>query len=239
MAILFISDLHLSGERPDIVDAFLDFLNNSASNAEALYILGDLFEVWIGDDAISSDMESVIKGLASLTSLSIPVYVMTGNRDFLLGKAFAQLTGCTLIEDPLIIDLYGTPTLLMHGDTLCTDDTDYQQFRNMVRNPKWQQDFLSRTVEERAAIAKQARKESTMRTSEKPEEIMDANAQSVIDTFRKYPVSQIIHGHTHRPAIHQLEINGKHFRRIVLGDWYTQASVLKVENQTYELTPNT
>lgn len=167
MATLFISDLHLSGERPEIISLFLDFLGTKASQAESLYILGDLFEVWIGDDAIPADMEPVISGLASLTANGIPVYVMVGNRDFLLGEQFEKLTGCTLIKDPTLIDLYGQPTLLLHGDTLCTDDLDYQQFRIMVRDPHWQSDFLSKSIDERIAIGKQARQESMARTKEK------------------------------------------------------------------------
>lgn len=237
MATLFISDLHLSEERPEIIALFLDFLANQASQAEALYILGDLFEVWLGDDAISPAMDTVIKGLASLSSDGIPVYVMVGNRDFLLGKQFETLARCTLIDDPTLIDLYGQPTLLLHGDTLCTDDLDYQQFRTKVRDPQWQSDFLSKSIEERIAIGKQARQESMARTKEKSEEIMDANQETVIKTFQQHNIAQIIHGHTHRPAIHQFVINEMPVKRIVLGDWYDQASVLEVDNNNYTLTP--
>lgn len=238
MATLFISDLHLSGERPEIISIFLDFLDQQASKAEALYILGDLFELWIGDDAIPPVIEPVIQGLASLASSGVPVYIMRGNRDFLLGDQFEKLTGCQLLQDPSKIDLYGTPTLILHGDTLCTDDVDYQQFRSMVRNPAWQADFLSKSIEERLAIGNQARQESVERTKEKPEDIMDVNEKTVENTFRSNNVLQMIHGHTHRPAIHQLEINEKVARRIVLGDWYHQTSVLEVENDSYILTPD-
>lgn len=238
MATLFISDLHLSEDRPEIISKFLAFLDNLASQADALYILGDLFEVWIGDDAIPAAMSPVIDGLASVTAFGTPVYVMVGNRDFLLGEQFEKLTGCTIIEDPSTIDLYGEPTLILHGDTLCTDDEDYQQFRTMVRDPDWQSDFLSKSVEERAIIGKQARQESMARTKEKPEDIMDVNRETVIDFFKKYNVSQMIHGHTHRPAIHQLDIDGRSVKRIVLGDWYDQASILEVDGNTFNLTPD-
>lgn len=237
MATLFISDLHLSEERPEIIALFLKFLDQQASSAEALYILGDLFEVWIGDDAIPTAMNTVISGLADLTGSGTPVFVMVGNRDFLLGQQFELLSGCTLIDDPTLIDLYGQPTLLLHGDTLCTDDVEYQQFRTMVRDPHWQSDFLSRSIDERITIGKTARQESMARTKEKSEDIMDVNPDTVADTFRQHKVTQIIHGHTHRPAIHQLDIDDQPARRIVLGDWYDQVSVLQVDNDAYILTP--
>lgn len=238
MATLFISDLHLSEERPEIIKQFLDFLATRATKADALYILGDLFEVWIGDDAIPPAMEPVIEGLASLTASGTPVYVMVGNRDFLMDTRFEELTGCTLIEDPSVIDLYGKPTLILHGDTLCTDDVDYQQFRTMVRDPVWQNDFLSKSIDDRAAIGRKARQESIARTKAKPEYIMDVNLEAVIKTFQEHHVSQMIHGHTHRPAIHLIVIEGRPAKRIVLGDWYDQASILEVENDSYILTPD-
>ncbi len=234
----FISDLHLSGERPGIIKLFHEFLRNQASQSKALYILGDLFEAWIGDDAIPSEMKSVITDLSTLTTGGVPVFIMAGNRDFLMGVEFEKLSGCTLLNDPTIIDLYGTSTLLMHGDTLCTDDVDYQEFRSQVRNPAWQSDFLSKPIEERLAISKHARQESTKRTKEKSEDIMDVNPQAVEETFRQHEALQIIHGHTHRPAIHKLVIDNKPVKRIVLGDWYSQASVLKVNANGYELTPS-
>jgi UDP-2,3-diacylglucosamine hydrolase len=229
LATFFISDLHLSSERPGIIRQFIDFLQHQAIQAEALYILGDLFEMWVGDDAISEDMETVINALTALSNSGVPIFVMRGNRDFLLGNEFARKTGCTLLDDPTKVDLYGIPTLLMHGDTLCTDDVDYQQFRQQVRDPAWQAEFLAKPIEERIAIAKQARQVSEARTKEKPEEIMDVNAQAVETTFQQYKVSQIIHGHTHRPAIHELIVNHESVKRIVLGDWYTQKSVLRTD----------
>lgn len=235
MATFFISDLHLSGERPGIIRLFLDFLQQQATQSEGLYILGDLFEFWIGDDAVPVEMEPVVRALAELKNKGVPVFIMRGNRDFLLASGFTKISGCTLLDDPTVINLYGAPTLLMHGDTLCTDDTDYQQFRQQVRDPAWQSEFLSRSVDERIAIAKQARQESKTRTKEKPEEIMDVNAQAVEETFCQFHVSQMIHGHTHRPAIHKLIINNKTVKRIVLGDWYTQESILRVDADGYQL----
>jgi UDP-2,3-diacylglucosamine hydrolase len=235
LATYFISDLHLSGERPDIIKHFIDFLQHEAAQAEALYILGDLFELWIGDDALPPDMEPAVKALSRLSNSGVPIYVMRGNRDFLIGNEFAQITGCTLLDDPTIIDLYGQSTLLMHGDTLCTDDVDYQQFRQQVRDPAWQAEYLAKTVDERLAMAKQARQISEARTKEKPEDIMDVNSKAVENTFQQYQVSQIIHGHTHRPAIHELVVDSKKVKRIVLGDWYTQKSILKTDTDGYLL----
>ena len=235
MTTLFISDLHLSGERPCITQLFQVFLRGEARQAEALYILGDLFEVWLGDDAVTPDIAPVLDDLASLSKIGVPLFVMVGNRDFLLGEGFAKMTGCTLLPDPTVIDLYGIQTLLMHGDTLCTDDTDYQRFRAMVRDPVWQKDFLAKPIAERIRIGREARAESRARTREKSEQIMDTNAQAVNEAFRNHHVSQLIHGHTHRPAIHELTINGHNAKRIVLGDWYQQGSVLRVSANGFEL----
>jgi UDP-2,3-diacylglucosamine hydrolase len=237
LATYFISDLHLTGGRPDIITVFRDFLRNQAPQAEALYILGDLFEVWIGDDATPPDMEPIITDLANLTATGVPVFVMVGNRDFLIGKEFEKSSGCTLITDPTKIDLYGIPTLLMHGDTLCVDDIDYQNFRTLVRDPTWQSEFLAKPVEERIAISKQKRQESKERTKEKSEDIMDVNSQAVEETFRQHEILQIIHGHTHRLAVHNLVVDNKPVKRIVLGDWYSQASMLKVDADGFQLTP--
>jgi UDP-2,3-diacylglucosamine hydrolase len=236
MTTLFISDLHLSGERPGITQLFQDFLRGEARQAEALYILGDLFEVWLGDDAVSPDIAPILDELSGLTGSGVPLFVMVGNRDFLLGEDFAKMTGCTLLPDPTVIDLYGTQTLLMHGDTLCTDDRDYQQFRQMVRDPAWQRDFLGKPIAERIRIGREARAESRARTREKPEQIMDTNAEAVAEAFRQHHVAQLIHGHTHRPAIHELTINGQAVKRIVLGDWYQQGSILRVDANGLELS---
>lgn len=237
MTTLFIADLHLSGERPGIIRLFQTFLKDEASRAEALYILGDLFEAWLGDDAVQPDMVDVLTDIKQLTESGVPVYVMVGNRDFLLGEEFENMTGCTLLPDPSIINLYGTDTLLMHGDTLCTDDVDYQAFRKQVRNPQWQQVVLAKPIAERIKIAHEARVESRARTAEKSEAIMDVNAQAVENAFREHGVSRMIHGHTHRPEIHEITVDNRPVTRIVLGDWYAQASILRVTADNIMLTP--
>lgn len=224
---LFISDLHLDDERPQITQLFLDFLKNRASGSNALYILGDLFEAWIGDDDHSTLNLDVCRGLGECAASGTPVFVMHGNRDFLLGEQFARQGNCTLLEDPARIDLYGTPTLLMHGDLLCTDDTEYQAFREMVRNPQWQADFLQKPLEERRSIADEMRTLSREKTSGKAESIMDVNQAAVIHAMTDNGVARLIHGHTHRPDVHELLLAGGPAQRIVLGDWYAQGSVLE------------
>ena len=224
---LFISDLHLDEGRPQITQLFLDFLQTRASGSDALYILGDLFEAWIGDDDQSTMNTGVCRVLSECAASGTPVFVMHGNRDFLLGEQFARQGNCTLLQDPARIDIYGTPTLLMHGDLLCTDDTEYQAFREMVRNPQWQAGFLNKPLEERRAIALEMRALSQQKTGGKAESIMDVNAAAVVNVMTEYRVPRLIHGHTHRPAIHDLLINGRPAQRIVLGDWYEQGSVLE------------
>ena len=226
-ATIFISDLHLDPERPEITTLFLGFLEQCSRDTDAIYILGDLFEAWIGDDDSSPMNQAVIHGLSDCVESGIPVYVMHGNRDFLLGNTFARQSGCTILDDPARIDLYGTPTLLMHGDTLCTDDTEYMAFRNMVRDPDWQADLLSKPLEERRQLAREMRKSSREQTGGKPESIMDVNQAAVDETMEGKEVQRLIHGHTHRPATHDLNIAGKPAQRIVLGDWYEQGSVLE------------
>jgi len=225
---LFIADLHLSGERPHIIRLFRDFLKKEARQADALYILGDLFEVWLGDDAVPPDMIDVLHDINHLTKSGVPVYVMVGNRDFLLDTVFENMTGCMLLPDPSIVNLYGIDTLLMHGDTLCTDDVDYQAIRKQVRSPQWRQTILAKSIEERTQIAREARAESRARTREKSDDIMDVNAQAVENAFRTHGVNRLIHGHTHRPAVHESIVNDKAMTRIVLGDWYDKASVLRI-----------
>ena len=223
---LFISDLHLDPERPAITELFLDFLGTRAPGSEALYILGDLFEAWIGDDDSGPMNDAVCDGLQACTGAGTPVFVMHGNRDFLLGTAFAKRCGCTLLDDPARIELYGTPTLLMHGDLLCTDDTEYMGFREMVRSPGWQEALLSKSLQERRLMAQEMRASSREQTSGKAESIMDVNADAVDRIMTEHHVQRLIHGHTHRPAIHDLEVAGHPAQRIVLGDWYEQGSVL-------------
>ncbi len=226
---LFISDLHLDEERPKILSLFLTFLAQRAPQAERLFILGDLFETWIGDDDDTPVYQVIKDGLKQL-STQIPVFIMQGNRDFLLGETFAQETGCSLLPETHLIDLYGIPTLLMHGDTLCTEDTAYLQLRQILRNPLWQQDFLSKSLEQRRFLARQLRAQSQAATQEKSTAIMDANPQAVLTAFQTHDVQYLIHGHTHRPNIHALEIQGKNCKRLVLGDWYTQGSLLMCDS---------
>ncbi len=233
MSTLFISDLHLSAERPAITALFLGFLRTRARQTEALYILGDLFEYWIGDDvAAQPEYRPLIDGLRELTAAGVPVYVMHGNRDFLLGSGFAQQTGCRLIPDPTVISLYGEGVLLMHGDTLCTDDVAYLKFREMVRNPDWVKMFLGKTIAERVAIVRDYREISKTATAAKKPEIMDVNPVAVEAALRRHGVRHLIHGHTHRPAQHVLALDGRSVRRTVLGDWYDQGSVLVCDAQT-------
>lgn len=223
---LFISDLHLDASRRRMTDTFLSFLATTARQCESLYILGDLFETWIGDDDSDPEKRRIVDGLRQCAESGVAVRIMRGNRDFLLGARFASDSACQLIEDPLVIDLYGKPTLLMHGDTLCTDDTEYQLFRSQVRNPEWQKHFLANPIAERRTIAQQLRETSREAISSKPVEIMDVNPDAVHDALRKYPADFLIHGHTHRPAMHHELINGKTIPRMVLGDWYQQGSAL-------------
>ncbi len=231
MTTLFISDLHLDGSRPAVTRLFFEFLAGEARDAETLYILGDLFEAWIGDDDDDTHHQAVIARLQD-AARHVPIAIMRGNRDFLLGERFQKMTDCRLMDDAEVLDLYGTPTLLMHGDTLCTDDEAYQQFRRMARDPKWQQMMLAKPLAERRAIAKQARSQSAIENSMKAEAIMDVNPDAVAAAMDKHGVSRLIHGHTHRPAVHELAKG----QRIVLGDWYEQGSVLRVDGDGFALS---
>jgi len=234
MATLFISDLHLDPARPEITRLFGEFIEGEARHADALYILGDLFEAWVGDDDPSETGAFVAGKLKALSDSGVPVYFMHGNRDFLLGEDYARRAGMILLPDPSIVELYGKPVLLMHGDLLCTDDTAYQQFRTQTRDPAWQAQFLSQPLPARLAFAQQARAASQARQGElrdagTMETITDVSPDSVTGTFARHGVDTLIHGHTHRPAVHELDVGGKACRRIVLGDWYTQGSVLRVD----------
>ena len=237
MSTLFISDLHLSGERENITELFIQFLDQRASHADALYILGDLFEVWPGDDMIQPDYEECISKMKALADNGLPLFIMQGNRDFLMAEKFSEVSGASLIEDPAVIDLYGTPTLLMHGDTLCTDDVDYQKFRTMVRNPRWKEDFFAKPNEERLAMTSKYRKVSKEETSKKSMDIMDVNQNTVEQVMLEKNIRQLIHGHTHRPAIHDFTVDNKNMKRIVLGDWFEQGSVLVCDENGCKLEP--
>jgi len=235
MTTLFISDLHLCDERPEINSLFLNFLNKQTSGIRALYILGDLFEVWIGDDAISQSNKKIVAGLKRVTQSGLPVFVMHGNRDFLLADEFCQQSGGQLISDPITIDLYGTSTLLMHGDTLCTDDIEYQKFRRVVRDTQWQSQMLAKTPAERQQIANKYRNESKLLTQQKEADIIDANQQAIESIMLENKVLHLIHGHTHRPGTHTFKLNNIDAQRTVLGDWYEQGSVLSVDENGYDL----
>ena len=238
MTTLFISDLHLCASRPAITRLFVDFLQQRLQPGDSLYILGDLFEAWIGDDAVDEKNQMVIDALQQLYQNRIPVYLMHGNRDFLLGDKFASDTGATLINDPCVIELDDNKVLLMHGDTLCTDDADYQAFRQQIRNPAFCNEFLSHPIEKRIAIASQFREESRNRSKEKSAEIMDVNQAAVEEIMKLHHVRHLIHGHTHRPAQHHFELDGKKAQRTVLGDWYHQGSVLSYNHDfTLETLP--
>jgi len=235
MTTLFISDLHLDDQRPATTDLLLQFLRQEADGADALYILGDLFEYWLGDDVPSECATQVANALSSLTSGGTPCYFMHGNRDFLLREAYAKQAGITLLPQEYVLDLYGERVLLMHGDSLCTDDIPYQRFRSLVRNPDWQNDFLKKSPQERLQVAMQARDVSAAHKGNVDMGIMDVNAAEVSAAFARHGVQRMIHGHTHRPATHDLEANQSPAQRIVLGDWYTQSSVLRVTPGNFDL----
>lgn len=234
MTTLFISDLHLDPERPAITELFGQFVRGEARHADALYILGDLFEAWVGDDDPSDTGAFVARELRALRDAGVPVYFVHGNRDFLLGSDFARRAGMTILPDPTVIVLHGRPALVMHGDTLCSDDVKYQAFRAQTRNPAWQAQFLSQPLAARLAFAQQARAASKahqtgLQADGAMESITDVSPATVRDTLARFGVDTLIHGHTHRPAVHALDVDDTPCRRIVLGDWYEQGSVLRVD----------
>jgi UDP-2,3-diacylglucosamine hydrolase len=234
--ILFISDLHLSLEKPEITRRFLDFLANRATKAHAVYILGDLFDAWIGDDDFTPPNNKIRAQLKQLTSSGTPVYLQQGNRDFLLSTRFAQDTGISLLPDYAVIDLYGTPTLLTHGDLLCSDDIAYQAFRVKSRSPEWQQNVLTKPLLLRLLAARWYRLRSFFHKRKKSQDIMDVNQDTVIKIMHQYGTLRLIHGHTHRPAIHDFEINGKTAQRFVLAAWTKEAGdVLCWNNAGYQI----
>ena len=235
MAALFISDLHIDASRPAITDQFLGFLAGEAVRADALYILGDLFESWVGDDAADPSQAAAIQGIRALTSHGVPCFVMHGNRDFLLAEQFCGMSGARLLPDPLIVTLYGEPVLLMHGDALCTDDRAYQRLRATVREPAWQRQFLALSIASRRALAGAARDGSRAHTAAVEYAITDVNADSVTAALRGAGTATLLHGHTHRPAIHALQVDGRPCTRIVLGDWYDQGSLLRWDQTGPEL----
>jgi UDP-2,3-diacylglucosamine hydrolase len=224
----FIADLHLAEDRTDITQCFLAFLKNEAPKAQTLYILGDLFESWVGDDDDSEFVKQVASALSLLSNQGTTIFYIQGNRDFLLGEKYAKKSGMVLLKDVELIDLYGTPTVIMHGDTLCTRDVPYQAFRKKSRSWWWQATIKSLPLFVRRKIAENYRNKSAKATAMKSQDIMDVTGSTVIESLEQYQSQLMIHGHTHRPAIHKLSANNKEATRIVLGDWYEQGAWLKV-----------
>jgi UDP-2,3-diacylglucosamine hydrolase len=226
---LFISDLHLTEERPAANERFIEFLEGPARQARALYILGDFFEYWIGDDDLEDPFNSVMAALlARLTAGGVALYLMHGNRDFLLGERFCAQTGARLLSDPTVHDIEGVRTLLAHGDTLCTDDLDYQNWRRTARSPDWQRQFLAKPRAERRQMIRGLREKSKAVIQAKPAEIMDVNAEAIVRAMREHGVTRLVHGHTHRPGRHRLTLEGHAAERWVLPDWYETGGYLEI-----------
>ena len=235
MSRLFVSDVHLDASTPDANEQFLNFLRTHAADTEALYILGDLFEVWVGDDDSDADKQAVCAALRSLTSNGVACFVIHGNRDFLLGRGFCDATGCRLLPDPVVAEFDGERVLLTHGDALCTDDHPYQELRSIVRTAPWQRRFLALPLADRELLANQARAGSRQHTARTIPTIMDVNPGAVEKAYRAAGVRRIIHGHTHRPGIHNTSVESIPVQRVVLGAWYEQGSYLVYERGHYEL----
>ena len=235
MSRLFVSDVHLDASAPEAVEQFLQFLQTHAMQAEALYILGDLFETWVGDDQTEPAKDRVRAGLRAVTAGGVSCFVLHGNRDFLLGREFCRDTGCRLLPDPVIAELDGERVLLTHGDALCTDDHPYQELRTIVRNVDWQRRYLALPLADRELLANQVRAGSKQHTARTIPKIMDVNADAVAAAYRSTAVRRIVHGHTHRPGVHDTHVDGAPVQRIVLGAWYEQGSYLSYGNGRYEL----
>ena len=237
MTRLFTSDLHLNERQPTVTEGFFRFLRDRAQGVEALYILGDFFDAWIGDDDKSELSTAVAQALSALAESGTRIYLMHGNRDFLIGDEFARACGAELLPDPSVINLYGRPALLMHGDSLCTRDAEYMAFRRRVRSPQWQAEVLSLPLDKRRELAAHMRSQSKSMNSNKAQDIMDVTPREVEKAMRKEGTDLLIHGHTHRPARHPLDLNGQPGERIVLGDWHergwclvAQPGVLQLES---------
>ena len=234
MSYCFISDLHLNQDRPDITKAFLNFLENTAHKAEKLYILGDLFEAWIGDDDQNEFISEIQNALIRINKTT-KVFFMHGNRDFLIGPDFASSAGMKILNDPVVEEMFGYPVLLMHGDLLCTEDIEYQKFRKVSRDIKWQKEFLSKPLAERRMIAQNLRGASKEATGKKNEEIMDVSESEVIKMIQESSVSLLIHGHTHRPNSHSIAFEKHTAKRIVLGDWDEYGWYVWMDSNSCEL----
>lgn len=236
-ATFFVSDLHLQASRPDLTDIFLRFLRAEARQADALYVLGDLFESWIGDDDDTALALDVQRALRDLTDAGVPCRFMPGNRDFLVGARFADATGVAILGDEAVVDLHGTPTLLLHGDTLCTDDVAYLKVRAMFHDPAWQAQFLAQPLVARRAFAESARAQSREHTSAMAGDIMDVTPAAVAAQFHKHGVARMIHGHTHRPARHDLVVDDRACERWVLADWREHGEMLVVDGADIRREP--
>jgi len=224
---LFISDLHLTPERPLPVQLLQRFIEEIVPAAQALYILGDFFEAWVGDDSLEQPFNKAIcQSLNSVSAAGVPMFFLPGNRDFLVGQQFANAGNLTLLSDPTQIDLYGVPTLIAHGDQFCTDDTAYQSFRQQVREPAWQQQFLAQPMDQRLALAASLRERSEQAKADKKPDIMDVNQSAIANVLNGSPIQRLIHGHTHRPARHVSQANGAMLERWVLPDWYDSGGYL-------------
>ena len=229
---LFISDLHLAPEQAEVIRLFERFVDEIAIHAERLYILGDFLEYWLGDDDTAVGLEKVFESLKKLSDANVDVYFIAGNRDFLIGNKLAEKCGFKIIEEPFVENINGRNALLMHGDSLCTDDVEYQKFRAMVRDKTWQQQILARPLQEREQIAHSMRQQSEYANAEKDFTIMDVNQETVINTMQEHAVDLLIHGHTHRPGVHEYEIDGQTAKRFVLGDWNNKGSYIRVTENT-------
>lgn len=229
MPSLFISDLHLTEERPEANERFIELLEGKARAADALYVLGDFFESWIGDDDLEASFNAVVAGLlGDLARRGVPVYLMHGNRDFLIGERFCAVIGAKLLADPTVHDIQGVRTLLMHGDTLCTDDLDYQNWRRIARSEAWQREFLAKSLAERRRVIVGMREKSKEVVQAKPADIMDVNDGAVAEAMHAHGVTRLVHGHTHRPGRHALTIDGRPAERWVLPDWYGRGGYLEI-----------
>ena len=232
MPSLFVSDLHLTEERPEANERFISFVEGKARDAEALYILGDFFEYWVGDDDLGDPFNAVIAGLlANLTRSGVRLYFLHGNRDFLIGERFCAATGARALPDPSVHEVEGVKTLLVHGDTLCTDDLEYQAWRRRARDPAFQAEFLAKPLAERRQAVLEMRAKSRLVVQGKTPQIMDVNEDAVREAMRSHGVRRLMHGHTHRPGRHVLEVDGERCERWVLPDWYGRGGYIEVNRR--------
>ena len=236
MATLFVSDVHLSADRPEQVHRFLEFLATTARRAQALYLLGDLFDLWLGDDDLGPPNGEAVVALAALGRAGVGLFAQHGNHDFLLGRKFARDTGCRILPDPTRVEIHGESVLLSHGDAFCTRDRSYQRWRTFTRNPVAQMLFRALPLPLRRDQAARIRARTLALTPRKPPEVMDVDPVAVALAARAHGVSRVVHGHTHRPGVYPLGVEGMHAERIVLGDWYEGDSVLVWDRTGPQLT---